>query len=77
MANITLLTPKEAAQELDVHIATVHKAFQENRLPFVPLYGRKLITRTDLDAYKQRTRPNGEKPKGRPLKATQVEDVKQ
>ena len=66
-----LLTAREAAQELDVHTGTVHNAFQEGRLPFVALYGRKLIRRADLDAYKQRTRPGGEKPKGRPRKAGQ------
>ncbi len=62
----TLLTAREAAAELGVHVGTAHNAFQEDRLPFVALYGRKLISRADLDAYKQRTRPGGEKPKGRP-----------
>ena len=63
-----LLTAREAAAELGVHVGTVHNAFQESRLPFVALYGRKLISRADLEAYKQRTRPDGEKPKGRPHK---------
>ena len=63
-----LLTAREAAAELGVHVGTVHNAFQQSRLPFVALYGRKLITRADLDAYKQRTRPGAEKPKGRPRK---------
>ena len=67
MENEVLLTAREAACELGVHTATVHKAFQENRLPFVAMYGRKLISRAALDAYKQRTRPDGEKPKGRPI----------
>lgn len=61
-----LLTAREAAEELGVHVGTVHKAFQENRLPFVALYGRKLINRAVLDDYKKRTRVNGEKPRGRP-----------
>ena len=34
--------------------------------PIALRYGRKLIRRAALDAYKQRTRPDGEKPKGRP-----------
>ena len=72
MKNEVLLTSREAAYELGVHTATVHKAFQEKRLPFVAMYGRKLISPADLDAYKQRTRPDGEKPKGRPRK---VQDV--
>ncbi len=66
MVNEVLLTAREAAAELGVHVSTVHNAFQESRLPFVPLYGRKLISRADLETYKQRTRPDGEKPKGRP-----------
>ena len=70
MGNEVLLTARQAAQELGVHVGTVHKAFQENRLPFVALYGRKLISRAALDAYKQRTRPSGEKPRGRPRKQT-------
>jgi excisionase family DNA binding protein len=68
MANEVLLTARDAAAELGIHVGTVHNAFQENRLPFVALYGRKLIRRADLDAYKKRTRPGGEKPKGRPRK---------
>lgn len=68
MENEVLLTAREAAQELGVHVGTVHNAFRESRLPFVALYGRKLISRADLDAYKRRTRPGGEKPKGRPRK---------
>lgn len=63
-----LLTAREAARELDIAIGTVHNAFQENRLPFVPMYGRKLIRRAALEAYRKRTRPDGEKPKGRPRK---------
>lgn len=68
MENEVLLTAKEAAAELGVHVGTVHNAFQQSRLPFVAMYGRKLINRADLEAYKQRTRPSGEKPKGRPRK---------
>ncbi len=68
MENEALLTAREAAAELGVHVGTVHNAFQESRLPFVALYGRKLISRAALDAYKQRTRQGGEKPKGRPRK---------
>ncbi len=75
MENETLLTAREAAQELSVHTGTVHKAFQENRLPFVALYGRKLISRAALDAYKERTRPDGEKPRGRPRKAAKGDQL--
>ena len=69
METETLLTAREAAAELGVHVGTVHRAFQESRLPSVALFGRKLIRRADLDAYKERTRPGGVKPRGRPKKA--------
>lgn len=68
METEVLLTAREAAAELGVHVGTIHNAFQDNRLPFVPMYGRKLIRRADLDVYRQRTRPNGVKPVGRPRK---------
>ena len=68
MVNEFLLTTRDAAEELGVHVGTVHKALQEGRLPFVALYGRKLISRAALDAYKKRTRPDGVKPRGRPRK---------
>lgn len=68
MVNEVLLTARDAAEELGIHVSTVHKAFQENRLPFVAMYGRKLISRAALDAYKKRTRPDGVKPRGRPRK---------
>ncbi len=48
---------------------TVRIALSENRLPFAVVFGRKVIARADLEAYRQRTRPDGEKPKGRPRKA--------
>lgn len=64
-----LLTAGEAAQELGIGVGTVHNAFQEGRLPFVALFGRKLIRRAALEAYRKRTRPDGEKPRGRPRKA--------
>jgi excisionase family DNA binding protein len=75
LLNEVLLTAREAAAELGVHVGTVHNAFQESRLPFVALYGRKLISRADLEAYKQRTRQGGGKPKGRPKKLPDNKEV--
>lgn len=72
-----LLTAREAAQELGIAIGTVHNAFQEKRLPFVALYGRKLISRAALEAYRKRTRPDGEKPKGRPRKGRTSDEAVQ
>lgn len=66
------VTVQEAAAELSIHEATVRKAFYESRLPFVEMYGRKLIPRADLDAYKARTQPAGEKKVGRPRKVQEA-----
>ena len=68
MENKDLLTAPEVCNELSISRGAVHNAMTEGRLPFTVMYGRKLISRTDLDAYRQRTRPEGEKPRGRPRK---------
>ena len=68
MESNELLTVVEAAHELCVTPPAVHSALYEGRLPCVVKYGRKLIARPDLDAYKQRTQPNGVKKVGRPRK---------
>ncbi len=64
------LTVQEVARELQVSDGAVRTAILEGRLPSTIAFGRKIVSRADLDAYKQRTRPEGEKPKGRPHKAT-------
>lgn len=63
-----LLTVPEVALELGVTQPAVRNAIYENRLPSVNMYGRHLIARRDLDAYKQRTQPGGVKKVGRPRK---------
>ncbi len=72
MPDEELITVQEAAQELRIHEATVRKAFQEKRLSYVEKYGRKLISRIDLDAYKRRTQPEGIKKVGRPRKRQEM-----
>ncbi len=67
MVDEDFLTVPEAAAELAITVSSVHIALKENRLPYIEKYGRKLVSRADLDIYKLRTRPGGEKPKGRPL----------
>ncbi len=64
-----LLTVAEIAAELKVADGTVRTAIRKGHLPSQRKYGSILVTRADLDAYKQRTRPDGEKPRGRPKKA--------
>ena len=66
--DIEMLTVPQAARELGVTQGSVRIAIYEGRLPCVEMYDRKLITRPDLDAYKQRTQPDGVKKVGRPRK---------
>ena len=63
-----MVTVTQAAQELGVTPGAVRLAMYDNRLPFEEFYGKKLIKRPDLEAYKQRTQPDGEKRVGRPRK---------
>jgi hypothetical protein len=66
--NEDLLTVPQTAAELGVTRSAVHIALAEGRLPFVVKYQQKLVSRPDLDAYKQRTQPEGVKRVGRPKK---------
>ena len=71
------LTVQDAAAALGITEVSVRSALNRSRLPFVEKYGRKLITRADLDAYRQRTQPDGVKRVGRPKKPKQAgrEDI--
>lgn len=62
------LTVQQAAVSLNVSEGAIRKAISLERLPHVVVFGRKLITRDDLEAYRKRTQPDGDKPKGRPKK---------
>ena len=66
MEEEALLTVQEAAELLGTRDQTVYDAIREERLPYVVKYGRKLVSRQAIEVYKERTRPTGEKPKGRP-----------
>lgn len=65
------LTVQQAARELDVTDAAIRGAILKKRLNSVVLYGRKLISRGELSAYRSRTRPDGVKPVGRPRRKTE------
>lgn len=65
-------TVQEAAQELGITEVSARSALNRKRLPFVVMFGRNLITRPDLDAYKQRTQPEGVEKVGRPRKGQEV-----
>lgn len=62
------LTVQQAASQLSVTDGAIRLALSQGRLPSVQKYGRKLIARPDLDAYQQRTQPEGVKRVGRPRK---------
>jgi excisionase family DNA binding protein len=68
-ANGDYLTIQEASGFLGISEGAVRIAILEKRLPFVTKYGRKLIKQSDVDAYKQRTQPEGVKRTGRPKKS--------
>jgi len=61
-----LLTVPEVAKRLTVSAPTVYIAMREGRLPYVTKYGKRLIAPASVDEYLARTRPTGEKPRGRP-----------
>lgn len=66
MGEETLLTVQEAAKYLDVGETAIRNAMLQGRMAFVLRYGRKLVEKQELDAYRARTRPYGEKSIGRP-----------
>lgn len=68
-----LLTVQEAATMLGVTEGAVRLALSQGRLPIVEKYGRKLVARPDLEAYKKRTQPGGVKRVGRPRKELAAE----
>lgn len=68
----TLLTVQQAAAELGVTDGAVRLALSQGRLSSVEKFGRKLIERADLDAYRQRTQPDGVKKVGRPRKRQEM-----
>lgn len=68
-----LLTINEAAQMLGVGVCAIYIAIREDRLPFTVKYGRKLVSRQAIEDYRARTRPTGEKPRGRPKKGKEGE----
>ena len=62
------LTITQAAESLSVSDAAIRKAILKGRLPSIELFGRKLVSRLDVNEYRERTRPDGSKPRGRPKK---------
>lgn len=65
-------TIQEAALEIGVTETAIRNATLEGRLPFERKYGRKLITPSELLAYKERTQVDGEPRRGRPRKVNKT-----
>jgi excisionase family DNA binding protein len=63
----------QAAQRLGVTESAVRNATLEGRLPFVRVFGRKLLTMEALEEYRQRTQVDGVAPRGRPRNLTPKE----
>lgn len=68
----TFLTVQEAAASLGVTDGAIRLALSQGRLPSVKKYGRTLVARSDLDAYRRRTQPGGVKRVGRPRKGQEL-----
>jgi excisionase family DNA binding protein len=58
----------EAARVLGAAEATIRTAIREGRIVSTTVYGRVVISAAAIDEYRRRTRPDGEKPRGRPRK---------
>jgi excisionase family DNA binding protein len=72
------LTVQEAAESLTVTESAVRQAILDGRLLATEKYGRKVIHRTEVEAYRQRTQPGGAAKAGRPFgskKRTTTEDA--
>ncbi len=62
------LSIPEAATYSGVVEQTIRNAVSDGRLPSVKKFGKNLVKRADMDAYKQRTQPEGVPRVGRPRK---------
>jgi excisionase family DNA binding protein len=70
-----LITVPEAAERLGVTQAAVRNAIHDGRIVSTSLYGKRLIAPSDLEAYRLRSQPEGEKRVGRPRKNVFGESV--
>ncbi len=68
MRTESYVTVQEAASLLDVHQQVLRKAIWDGRLPSTTVFGRIVISLSDIEVYRARTRPDGVKPRGRPKK---------
>ena len=64
------VTVRDAARELGVTESAIRNATLKGRLRFEKLFGRKLIHRLDLEDYRRRAHPAGQKSNGRPRRTS-------
>jgi excisionase family DNA binding protein len=65
-----LLTAEQAAALLGIAPGTVRAVMTKGRIPVVKIYGRRLLRKEDVEAYKERSQPEGKPVTGRPKKLT-------
>ena len=63
-----LITVPEIMEILGLSQARIWKALDDGVIPCVVKYGKRLASRTDVEAYKARTQPDGAPRAGRPKK---------
>lgn len=59
---------QESARSLGISVQTLRGAIYSGRIPAIERWGKTLIMRTDVEAYRARTQPLGVPRKGRPRK---------
>ena len=71
--NPDFMTVAQAAASLRIQTQTLRGVILRGRIPVVRTYGRVLIARTDVEAYRARSQPEGEPKRGRPKQAEKQE----
>jgi hypothetical protein len=64
------MSVKDAALSLCVSPGALRLAIHEERIPSELVFGRRVIKRSDVEEYRQRTQPDGQPVKHRPKGAT-------
>jgi len=68
--NDDLITVPEIMEALGLSQARVWKALDDGTIPCVVKYGKRLASKSDVEAYKMRTQPDGTPRVGRPKKTS-------
>ena len=63
------LNVPDAAAALGISPGTLRAQMFKGRLRYTQVFGKKVIHKTDVEEYRQRTQPDGRPQTGRPRKA--------